>query len=57
MDDWQSFYVLLSLMRGSGDSQVRERANAYIARARDLCKEDETKRALLDQVIQELEED
>jgi hypothetical protein len=57
MDDWQSFYVLLSLMLGANDLSLKEKAVSYIERARDLCKEDPFKAALLETLISELQQE
>ena len=54
MDDWQSFYVLLNLMIGANNREMKDRADIYIQRARQLCSEDTIKAALLESLIAEL---
>lgn len=57
MDDWQSFYVLLSLMVGANDPGMNDRADGYVLKARDLCKDDPVKCKLLQTLIDEINQD
>ena len=54
MDDWQSFYVLLTLMIGANDQSMKLKADGYIHRANELCKDDTIKQTLLYALIKDL---
>ena len=54
MDDWQSVYVLLSLLRNSRNQLLRDRAVHLANRSIEVCKGDSTKMNFLLQVLEDL---
>ena len=53
-DDWQSIYVLLTLLSRSPDSDLRQRAGVVVDRARVACAEDLVKKDLLSRLLVDL---